>query len=48
MDQLQLEHQIHLPKLTKEQIDGYFKYRMADDNEQISDLKALQKGKKNA
>jgi hypothetical protein len=44
--QLQLEHQIHLPKLTKEQIDGYFKYRMADDNEQISDLKALQKGKK--
>ncbi|WAR22027.1 hypothetical protein MAR_016001 [Mya arenaria] len=42
--QLQLEHRIILPKLSRPQIDGYFKYRDATDKNITSDIKALQKG----
>jgi hypothetical protein len=41
---LQLEHRILLPKLSRPQIDGYFKYREATDKNIASDIKALQKG----
>ncbi|WAR12324.1 hypothetical protein MAR_026504 [Mya arenaria] len=37
--QLQLEHRILLPKLSRPQIDGYFKYREATDKNITSDIK---------
>ncbi|XP_071139766.1 uncharacterized protein [Mytilus edulis] len=44
--QLRPEHKIMLPKLTTEQIEGYFLYRMAEDRQASGDIKALEKGKK--
>ena len=43
--QLRSDHKIMLPKITEEQIEGYFLYRMADDREASGDVKALEKGK---
>jgi len=44
--QLQLEHRIHLPKLTKDAVHGYFMYREAIDCQTNADIKAIEKGKK--
>lgn len=43
--QLRSDHKIMLPKITEQQIEGYFLYRMADDREASGDVKALEKGK---
>eukprot|EP00105_Crassostrea_gigas_P029744 XP_011451771.1 PREDICTED: uncharacterized protein LOC105345344 [Crassostrea gigas] len=42
--QLQKEHKVFLPKITKEQIDQYFVYRMAGDKQFTKDIKAVSKG----
>jgi hypothetical protein len=43
--QLTSEHQPLLPKLTQEQITGYFEYRLATDKLCVAEAKALEKGK---
>ncbi|KAJ8310006.1 hypothetical protein KUTeg_011871, partial [Tegillarca granosa] len=43
--QLLPEHRLIFSKLTKEQIDGYFIYRLKGDKQITGDLKALEKGK---
>ncbi|XP_071150729.1 uncharacterized protein [Mytilus edulis] len=42
--QLLAEHKMVLPKITKEQIDAYFVYRLAGDKQCAADIKALTKG----
>lgn len=43
--QLTRNHKIHFPKLTTEQVEGYFRYRITSDSQATSDVKALEKGK---
>ena len=43
--QLRPEHRILMPKITNEQVEGYFVHRMAVDNLATADVKALEKGK---
>lgn len=42
--QLQKDHKVFLPKITKEQIDQYFVYRIAGDNQFTKDIKAVSNG----
>lgn len=42
--QLVSEHRILLPKMSRSQVEGYFKYRVALDNDMVQDTKALVKG----
>ena len=39
------EHRILMPKITNEQVEGYFVHRMAVDNLPTADVKALEKAK---
>ncbi|XP_048779437.2 uncharacterized protein LOC125682910 [Ostrea edulis] len=42
--QILQEHKCIIPKITREQIEAYFLYRLADDRQCTGDLKALVKG----
>jgi hypothetical protein len=42
---LRPEHKILLPKVTLDQVEAYFLYRMANDREACNDIKAMEKGK---
>ncbi|XP_014669636.1 PREDICTED: uncharacterized protein LOC106810716 [Priapulus caudatus] len=42
--QLVMEHKVVLPKITRGQILGYFKYRQASDKQITGDLKSIEKG----
>ncbi|XP_062603717.1 uncharacterized protein LOC134265512 [Saccostrea cucullata] len=42
--QLQKDHHLILRKISKEQIEAYFIYRMADDRQARNDLKSITKG----
>ncbi|XP_062587298.1 uncharacterized protein LOC134248928 [Saccostrea cucullata] len=42
--QLQKEHKVFLPKITTEQINQYFVYRIAGDKQFTKDIKAVSKG----
>lgn len=42
--QINMMHRLLMPKLTREQVTGYFIYRLAGDQETSNDIKALSKG----
>ncbi|VDI42211.1 Hypothetical predicted protein, partial [Mytilus galloprovincialis] len=42
--QLKKEHKVIMPKLSREQIEAYFLYRMAEDNVYSGDLQSMTKG----